>query len=149
LILGMGVGAFLLVGLVYPMRIDHYPAALAQVFSTYLLFSLLANALSILAPIPIKSGSMQASQVKVGPVLLQMGFMMVFPVLLIPVLLPYGVHVLVEEGAEVRGLPISLVLSSGMLALVVFVYRRALTWEGRWLTAREQKILETVTTKAE
>jgi hypothetical protein len=32
---------------------------------------------------------------------------------------------------------------------VVYLYRLVLTWQGRLLHAREQKILETVTTKAE
>jgi ABC-2 type transport system permease protein len=149
LIIGMSVFAFLVVGTVYPMRIDHYPAVLAQILSTYLLFSLLANVLSILAPIPIKPGSVQAAQVKIGPVLLQFVFLAVFPVVLVPVLLPYGLQVLVEETTEVRGLPISLVLSVAMLAGVVWLYRRIITWEGDWLMTREQKILETVTTKVE
>lgn len=149
LILGIAVLALAIVGVAFPMRIDHYPAVLAQMVSTYLLFGLLANVLSIVAPIPMKSGSVQASQVKVGPILMQFAFLMVFPFLLIPVLIPYGLQVLVEEVAEVRGLPISLVLSLGLLVVVVFVYRRVLTWQGRWLMAREQAILETVTPKAE
>ncbi|HVK07321.1 MAG TPA: hypothetical protein VM597_00955 [Gemmataceae bacterium] len=149
LIVGMNVFALLVVGAVFPMRIDHYPAVLAQILSTYLLFSLMANVLSIIAPIPIKPGSVQAAQVKIGPVLLQFAFLAVFPVVLVPVLLPYGLHLLVEELTGVRGLPISLVLSLAVLAGAVLLYRRALTWQGDWLTVREQKILETVTTKVE
>ena len=149
LIVGMSVFALLVVGIVYPMRIDHYPAVLAQIFSTYLLFSLMANVLSILVPIPIKPGSVQAAQVSIGPVLLQFVFLGTFPIILIPVLLPYGLQVLVEETTDVRWLPISLVLSLAVLAGSVLVYRRVLTLEGNWLLAREQKVLETVTTKVE
>ena len=35
------------------------------------------------------------------------------------------------------------------LALVALVYRWVIRWQGDWLTAREQKILEVVTSRAE
>jgi ABC-2 type transport system permease protein len=145
--LGMALFLVLLVGVVYPMRIDHYPAVVIQVLSTYLLFCLLANALSILAPIPMAAGSLQPAKVKLVPVLLQMAFLMVLPLAVVPVLLPLGVEVLLAELADIRGWPVSLVLSLVVLALTVFVYRVVLTWEGRWLAAREQAILEAVTSK--
>jgi hypothetical protein len=149
--LGLGMGLFLmvLVGVVYPMRIDHYPAAVAQLVSAYLVFCLLANALSILAPVPMAAGSMQPAQVKLIPVLLQLAFMTVLPVALVPVLVPIGVEVLLAELAGVRGLPVSLVLSLVVLAVTVFVYRMGLKWEGDWLAAREQAVLETVTSTGE
>jgi len=149
LVLGFGVFALLLVGVVYPMRIDHYPAALAQLLSMFMLFCLMANTLSILFPIPMAAGSMQPAQVKMGPILGQLAFLFVFPLVMVPVLMPLGVQVLVEETTEVRGLPISLVLSLAMLAIVCFVYRRMLTVQGDWLAMREQKILEVVTSKVE
>lgn len=149
LVLGFGLFAVLLVGIVYPMRVDHYPAALAQLLSLYLLFCLMANTLSIVAPIPMAAGSMQPAKVKMGPILGQLAFLFVFPLLMVPVLLPIGVQVLVEETTEVRGLPISLVLSLVVLAVVVFLYRRMLTVQGDWLAMREQKILEVVTSKVE
>ena len=131
------------------MRIDHYPAAIAQLLSMFLVFCMLANVLSIFAPIPMASGSVQPQNIKMVPVLLQMAFLMFFPVALVPILLPIGIEVLVEEVGEVRGLPISLVLSLIILTVVVFVYRRVLTWQGEWLEAREKRILEVVTSKAE
>jgi len=149
LVLGFGFFALLLIGTVYPMRIDHYPAAIAQLISMFLVFCMLANVLSIFAPIAMAAGSVQPQNVKMVPVLLQLVFLMFFPVALVPVLLPIGVEVLVEEVGEVRGLPVSLVLSLIILTVVVFVYRRVLTWQGEWLEAREQKILEVVTSKAE
>ena len=114
--------------------------------SAYLVFCLLANALSILAPIPMAAGSMQPAKVK-----------------LIPVSAPDGVpdgaparrssrscsrsasRCLLAELADVRGWPVSLVLSLLVLAITVFVYRIVLTWQGEWLAAREQAILEVVT----
>src|SRR5262245_61962820 len=149
LVLSFGVFALLLVGIVYPMRIDHYPAALAQLLSMFMLFCLLANTLSIFVPIPMAAGSMQPAQVKMGPVFAQLAFLMLFPLVMLPVLIPLGVQLLVEETTDVRWLPISLVLSLAVLAIVAFLYRRMLTVQGDWLAMREQKILEVVTSKLE
>jgi hypothetical protein len=43
--------------------------------------------------------------------------------------------------------PICLPLTVLMCAVVLFLYRLALPWQGRLLQAREQKILMVVTTK--
>jgi hypothetical protein len=149
LTLGFGAVIALVAGCVFPMRPDHYPAVAVQLVSMFLLNSLGANALSIAAPIPMAAGAMQPSSVRLVPVLLQMVFLMLFPVLMLPVLAPTGVEVLVEEAAGVRGWPISLVLSLLVLAAVVPLYRWVLTLEGDWLAAREQAILEVVVSKAE
>ncbi|HEX3149379.1 MAG TPA: hypothetical protein VHR66_14995 [Gemmataceae bacterium] len=147
--LGMAVFSLLIIGIGFPMRIDHYPAVLAQLLTSYLIFCLLANVLSMLAPMPMAAGSMQASNVKAVPVLLQFVFMTIFPFALAPVLIPYGLEVLLAETEVIRGVPISLVLSLGMLALVAFIYRKAIGWEGDMLAAREQKILDVVVSKLE
>jgi len=149
LALGLGTVILLLVGAVYPMRIDYYPAALLLLVAAYLVFCLLANAMSILAPIPMAAGSLQPSSVKVIPVLIQMAFLLVFPFVMAPLVFPLGVEFLLAEFAGVHGLPISLPLSLLVLVMVVFVYRKVLTWEGNWLATSEQSVLETVTSKEE
>jgi ABC-2 type transport system permease protein len=149
LAVGLGAALLLLVGAVYPMRIDHYPAALAQLLSAFLVFAMLANGLSIIAPIPLKAGSLQAAQMRLVPVLLQFVFLAVIPMAMLPVLAPIGLEVLLAHLDVVHGLPVSLVLSLALLAVLVPVYRKVLTWEGQWLAAREQAILEVVVSKAE
>jgi ABC-2 type transport system permease protein len=148
LALGMALLMLLLVGAVYPMRFDHYPAAVAQLLAAFLLFCLLANTLSILAPIPLAAGSLQPAKVKAVPILLQMVFLGVLPLAMIPVLIPVGVEVLLAEFAGVQW-PVSLVLSLLVLTGTVFLYRAVLTWEGELLAAREQAVLEAVTSKGE
>jgi hypothetical protein len=64
-------------------------------------------------------------------------------------MLPIGVEALVEWLGGIEGLPICLVLSLAECAGVVFLYRWLVGWQGVWLQARELKILETVTAKAE
>lgn len=149
LVLGLAVAIVAIVACLYPMRPDHALATLAQVGSLYLLFCLLANALSILAPIPMAAGSIQPSNVKFTPVLWQMVFMMVFMAVVALTLVPLGAELLLAEVGGVRGVPVALVLSLVLLAAAAFGYRKALTWEGDWLAAREQAILEVVTSKTE
>lgn len=143
--LGLGGAVAATVGIVYPMRIDHYPAIAAQLVAAYLLFCLLVNAQSILTPFPMAAGTLQPARVKFGAVLLQLALMLVLPVALAPVLVPFAVEALLAEFAGVRGYPVSLLLSLFVLATAVLVYRVVLTWEGRWLATREREILAVVT----
>jgi len=150
LVLGLAIFNVVVAGVVFPMRIDHYPAAFAQVISMYLIFCLLANTLSILAPIPMAAGSIQPANVKMTPILMQMALLFfVFPIAMVPVFAPIGIEVLVEELAGIHWLPISLFLSLAILGLVVVGYRWMVSLQGDWLAMREKKILEVVTSKAE
>ena len=98
----------------------------------------------------VAAGAMKPSNTRLVPVLLQMLFMMVFfPIALVPVLAPVGIEAALGESGVLRGWPVALVLSLAVLAGAVWLYRRALAWEGDWLAAREQAILEVVTSKAE
>ncbi len=150
LALGLGMIVVVLLQIVNPMRLDYFLAALPQFISMYLLFCLLANCLAILAPMPIASGSLRPTNMKVIPMLLHSVFVFVlFPLILGPALLPLAVEFLLEKLELVKRVPICLILSLLECVGVVYVYRLVLTAEGRWLQAREQKILETVTTKGE
>jgi hypothetical protein len=147
--LALGTVMVALVQALYPMRLDHLLAVLPQAVSMYLLFCLLANCLSILAPMPIASGSLKPANRALIPILLHVAFTFLFPLALLPTLLPLGVELALDALGWVKGVPISLILSLLECVAVVYVYRLVLTWQGAWLHASEQKILETVTTKAE
>jgi hypothetical protein len=138
-----------LVEVFYRLRVEHFLAAPPQFVAMFLLFCLLANVLSILAPMPIRAGTMKPMNPKLIPVLLHVFFSMLFPLALAPALLPLGVEFAVVSLTDITWLPVCLVLSVVECALIVLLYRVVLTWEGRLLQAREQRILETVTTKAE
>ena len=149
LAIGLGLFGMVVVGGFFPMRLDHYPAAIAQLLASYLLFCLLANVLSMVAPMAMAAGSMKASNVKVIPVLLQMVFLMFMPLALLPAALPIGLEALLEQTDVVSGVPISLPLSLLVLALALLIYRATIRIEGDWLLAREKKILEVVTSKSD
>jgi hypothetical protein len=149
LALSLGMLVVALLQVIYPMRLDYFLAVLFQLVSMYLLFCLLANWLSILAPLHIPAGSFRPTNLKGIPLLLQLAFMFLLPPVLAMTLLPLGVQVLLEWLGLAGRVPICLLLSLAECGAVGYVYRLVLTWQGALLQAREQRILEIVTSKAE
>jgi hypothetical protein len=143
--LGMGTLLAVVLQIAFPQRVDHFLAFFPQAVAMFLVFCLLANAMSIIAPLPVAAGSFKASTGKGLPILLNFAFLFVFPAVMGPLLLPLGVEVLL--GWE--GVPIYLLLALVMCAAAVAGYWVVLNWEGRWLQAREKKILQVVAAKAE
>jgi hypothetical protein len=149
LALALGLILASLLQIVHPMRLDYFLAVLPQFLSMYLLFCLLANALSILAPLRISAGSFKPTNMKGIPILLHLAFVLLFPLALAPTLFPLGAQLLWEQLHWIDALPVGLLLSLVEGAAIGYVYRLLLTRQGYWLQAREQRILEIVTTKAE
>jgi hypothetical protein len=149
IVIALALSMVILVEVVYPMRVDYLLAALPQLVSMYLVFCMLANWLSIFAPMPIRAGSFRPANPKLVPVLLQMLFLTLLPLGLAPILLPLGIELALEGLGVVKGWPICLALSLVVCAAAVFLYRVMLKWQGSVLQAFEMKILETVTTKTE
>src|SRR5581483_2226792 len=89
----------------YPMRPDLLLAMPPTMLTMYLLFILLANWLSILAPIPIAAGSFKPSNPKMIPLLLHLLFFFLFPVAMAPALLPLAVEFAGESMGWGRGWP--------------------------------------------
>jgi hypothetical protein len=131
------------------MRLAFFLAVLPQFLSMYLLFCLLANCLSILSPMPISPGSLRPANPKGLAILLQIAFVFLLPLAMVPTLIPLGVALTLEELGLMPAGPIHLILSLLECIAVVFLYRYLLTQQGKFLQTREQKILEIVTTKAE
>lgn len=149
LALMFGAVAVAFVQVAYPMRLDHFLALFPQMISMYLLLCILANCLSILAPMPIASGSLKPANAKLVPVLLQFALLLIFPIVISPTLLPLGLEVLFDYLDWVRGLPVCLVLAVLECAGLLLFFRWLVGWQGVWLQSREQRIMEIVTTKAE
>jgi hypothetical protein len=138
-----------IVQIVAPMRLDHFVAMFPQYLSMYLVFCVFANLLSIYAPLYIAAGSLKASNPKLKTVLLQLlMFMVLLPLTMAATLLPLGTEMLLRVLDWAAGVPICLVLSLLECAVIFFLYRLSLGWQGSLLQAREQRILETVTNRA-
>lgn len=149
LTLALGAAAAVFVQVVYPMRFDHFLALPPRFVSMYLLYCLPANALSILAPMRMAAGSFQPSQPGGIVLLWHLLFMFLCPPVLALTLLPLGIEWVVEEMGWLHGMPLDLLLSLLECVAVVFLYDLVLRWQGTWLQAREQRILQIVTTRAE
>jgi hypothetical protein len=147
LALGLGLVMLVLLQLLYPLRLGDFLATLPQLISMYLVFCVLTNWLSILAPMHVPAGSFKPPNPKLVPLFMQMACIFLLPVAMAPLLIPLGVEVALEELGWVRGLPVCLVLSLLECLVVVYVYRLLLPVQGRVLQAREQKILTVVTTR--
>jgi hypothetical protein len=147
--LGLTALAVTLVAVFQPLRLEHLLGALPQFVCMYLPFCLLANMLSMMAPMAIRPGSFKAANPKGTAILLHLAFAMFSPLALAPALIPLAVEFVVEELTGVGGLPICLLLSVLQCVAIVYLYRALLRWEGDVLQAREKKILEAVTTRAE
>ena len=150
LVLGLAWVVVAVVGIAFPMRFDHFLAAFCQVISMALVFSVVANTASILAPLPIAAGAMKAQPARLAQVLVQMLIVFVLPVVIAPTFLPLGLEALAVEFCGVgRGWPIALAFSLIVLVAAAGVYSLALTWQGRLLQIREREILLVVTSKEE
>jgi hypothetical protein len=149
LALALALAGAAIVQVAYPMRLDRFLALVPQAISMYLLFSLLANCLSIMAPMPIAAGSLKPANMRLVVVVLHFVCLFLLPVAIAPTLVPIGLELLLEALGVVEGLPIALALGILECVGVVFLFRWLVGWQGVWLQAREQRILEIVTTKAE
>jgi hypothetical protein len=133
----------------FPMRLDHVIGVLAQVAPMYLVFCLLGNILSIIAPMPTASGSMKPVKPKAATILIHLAFVFLFPIALAPTLIPLGIEFLLSWTGTTTWVPVYMILAIAECALVVWLYPRALESQGNFLERRERRILEIVTTKTE
>jgi hypothetical protein len=134
---------------VHPLRFDRFLAFVPQALMLYLLYSIQANCISIIAPLAISPGSMKATNVKLLPVLLHIVSFFLLPLLIAPVLIPFGAESVIQGFGWGETLPISLFLSLLLCPVVMGLYYLVLTLQGAWLQAREKTILDVVTSKIE
>jgi len=133
----------------YPMRPDHFIAVLIQMIPMYLVFCLVGNVLSIIAPMPVAAGSMKPVKPKATTLLIHTAFIFIFPLALSPTLIPLGIEALLSFSGSATWFPAYLILAVSECALMLWLYPRILSSEGDLLERRERRILEVVTTKAE
>ncbi|MEJ2109700.1 MAG: ABC transporter permease [Acidobacteriota bacterium] len=133
----------------YPMRPDHFIAALIQILPIYLLFCLAGNILSILSPLTLKHGSGMPAQHQGVRTLFQMIFMLIVPIPIGCTLIPLGIEALFSYAGWLKGFPIFLTLGIIQAVLVVWLYRKSLGSQGILMQQQEKKILEVVSQKGE
>ena len=130
----------------YPMRVDHFVGLVPQAVTMFLMFCLLANLQSIIAPFHVAAGAMKPASPKMSTVMLQLLiFMVVFPLTQGLTLLPLGAEALARFLGWTDRTPVFLLLALVECGAAVVLYHYALGWLGTMLQAREKRILEAVT----
>ncbi len=136
------------VGILVHLRWDQLLAGYVQTVTMFLLYCVVGNASSIYAPFIIPAGSLKRARPGLTPVLLQLGLMILSPVIVgLPAVAPIVLELILSEFDLTHGVPVSLILSVLVLAATLGCYRILLGWEGGLLAEREQKILDAVTRK--
>jgi hypothetical protein len=124
-------------------------AALFQLFALTLLISLAGNLVSILAPYRVQPGSMKATKLPAKTLIMTFLCMVLFPVLIAPAFVPPLAEFLWQLAGGPAFLPLNLLLSMVLAALVALVYWHSLAPLGSLLSRRELEILGVVTTDVE
>jgi ABC-2 type transport system permease protein len=139
-----------IVEIAYPMRVMNFLGVLVQLVSMALVYCLLTNLLSMVAPVAQASGSMKPARPRGIPLLLQMTFIFaVFPASMSITALPLGISMLLNLTGWLTSVPVFLILALMELGLILYLYPRVIQLQGTLLQSREQKILEVVTSRVE
>jgi hypothetical protein len=149
LALGMAAILVLMLQVLRPLRWDHFLAMFPQSISMFLVFCFLTNLLSIYGPVHVPPGSLRPASPKATTVLLQVATIMIlFPMSEALTLLPLGVELLMGLAGWYAPVPIGLILTLAECAAILGLYIILLKWQGGLLQAREQDILDSVTSRA-
>jgi hypothetical protein len=149
IVMPLAVGMLVIVQIALPVSLDRWLAALLAIGPFFLLSCLLGNLTSILMPITMSVGSLKPAHPSLGTVVIQLGMLLVLPVVGGIAMLPLLVDLVVRHVFGVQGLPIQLGASLIELGLAFVAYRAALPGLGRLLHAREREILQVVAARQE
>ncbi len=147
--LALGVSALALASLQIfrGMGVMSFLATLIQLPAAYLVFCLLGNVISIVAPSATASGTLKPARAKWLTILIHTAAALLSPVAVLPACIAQGVELLAHDRGWLPHVPIYLLLSLLQFGVVVWLYRWLLPMQGRLLQRREKSVLETVTAK--
>jgi hypothetical protein len=124
-------------------------AGLFQLATLLLIGSVSGNLLSILIPFRIEPGTMKPTKVPALAMLTMVLCQLLFPVVMLPVLIPALLEWFWQLAGWPAWVPVNLLLSALLATLTAWLYWKLLRPLGRLLHRREIKILNTVTAEQE
>jgi len=127
------------------LDVQHFFGACIQLVSAFLILSMVGNQISIMGPIQLKEVGMQAANAKLKIVLLQLLSILLVPLSLSPLLIPWWIEVLCRDFAWASWVPIYILLHALALVLIFQLFRHVVRRQGALLQSREQSILEILT----
>lgn len=146
-----GTAALMLVlaAFVLSLSLPSVLTGLVQIPTASMMFCLVCNMTAMLAPYRFSPGTLQAKKAKPVVILANLVVFLTMPVVTLPLAVPLLLQLLFSylgwPGADVVGLPASLV----MLAIVGLIYWSVLPVQGRLLQQRELAVLKEVTEETE
>jgi hypothetical protein len=124
-------------------------AAALQLATTFLLICIAGNFASVIAPYRIAAGSLKPTKTPLKTTVLILVFHLFFPVAVLPIFVPPVLEILFRMLDWLPLVPVNLLLSSVLLAVVAFLYQLSLKSLGDLLQRREKHILQVVTQEVE
>jgi ABC-2 type transport system permease protein len=126
-----------------------FMAAVLQLAALLLLAALVGNLCSILVPYRIQQGSMKPTKMPGLAVVTILVCQMLFPVAMAPAFVPPLAEYLWKHAGWPAAVPVNLILSAILAALLALVYWQTLGLMGALLQRRETRILGVVTVEVE
>ena len=143
--LGIGALGILAMQWFVPLKFTHLLATFVQLGTIYLVTCMVANFMSIRAPLAIAAGTMKPMNINLGVVVLQLLITILLPIGLLPTMLPPALDLVVNEFWDGPTLPVYLALSVLLFVATTLVYRWVVQRQALMFADRETAILDTVT----
>ena len=148
-IMAMGVLILAFMQFVLWVPLSNVTGLLLQTAAIYLMYCMTGNMISIWFPAAVVSGSLKPASANSKVIIAQVAFGLLFPIMWLPALAVYGIHVLLGAFLPIPYVPTFLLLSGVQLLLTTVVYLRVLRWQGAKLQEREQIIVQAVADRPE
>jgi hypothetical protein len=126
-----------------------FVAAMLQLAAILLLAGLVGNVCSILVPYRIQQGSMKPTKMPGLAIVTILVCQMLFPIAMAPAFVPPLAEYLWRKAGWPTAVPVNLILSAILAAVLALVYWQTLGPMGRLLRRRETRILGIVTVEVE
>ena len=147
--IGFGISLLVLLAVWLHLPLLAFVAALFQLATLLLVAGLAGNLLSILVPYRIQAGTLKPTKMPGLAMLTMVACHLLFPIVMLPAFLPPLAELLWGLADWPKAVPVNLLLSAGLAALMAFVYWQTLAPLGRLLQRRETKILSVVSVEVE
>jgi hypothetical protein len=149
IVVGTGMVALVLLKLFVGIGWLDFLAGLLQMMIGFLLMSIAGNLTSILAPYRIATGSLRATKTPLKTTLVIVLSHLLFPILLIPTVIPPAVAAIAGLFGISPAIPVNLLASVVVAAVVALAYALSLAGLGEMLQRREIGMLQILTREVE
>lgn len=144
-----GLIMIVLAAIAFRLPVLTLAATVVQLIAMLLISALGGNLLAILMPFRVPAGSLKPAKMPGAKMFLLVLCQMFFPLVLLPAFLPPLGALLWNKAGGSDLVPVNLLLSLALAALMVVAYGCALGPLGRLLQRRETKILSVITAEVE